>query len=231
MTFRSISYGLIVSAGVAAASIGAANANLLVNGGFEDGNFNGWTYSGTVGDSNPAVVIPYNSSTSYPTGAYGEPIPANPGGFGPSGNFAAYFVSDLATETLSQTITLGVGLYSIGFSAYLPQNGFNNQFDALFSGSVIGTTLLATNVAANTPLQWYDFVTTVNITTAGQYTTTFTFATDGRPAKDVVIDQAFVVAGAVPEPSTWAMMILGFLGLGFLGYRKSAKSGDAFRMA
>ena len=37
---------------------------------------------------------------------------------------------------------------------------------------------------------------------------------------------------AVPEPSTWAMMILGFLGLGFLGYRKSSKvSASAFRVA
>jgi hypothetical protein len=25
---------------------------------------------------------------------------------------------------------------------------------------------------------------------------------------------------AVPEPSTWAMMVLGFLGIGFLAYRK-----------
>jgi PEP-CTERM motif len=28
---------------------------------------------------------------------------------------------------------------------------------------------------------------------------------------------------AVPEPSTWAMMLLGFAGLGFLGYRKICK--------
>lgn len=222
MTLRSFAFGILISASVVAASTSIASANLLVNGGFEDGNFNGWTYNGTVGDANPAVVIPYNSGASYPGGAYGEPIPANPGGFGSAGTFAAYFVSDLATESLSQTITLGVGLYSIGFSAYLPQNGFNNQFDALFSGSVIGTTLLTTNVAANTPMQWYDFVTTVNIAVAGDYTTTFTFATDGRPAKDVVIDQAFVVAGAVPEPSTWAMMILGFLGIGFVAYRRKA---------
>jgi hypothetical protein len=40
-----------------------------------------------------------------------------------------------------------------------------------------------------------------------------------------------LTVAAVPEASTWAMMILGFLGLGFLGYRKSAKSGSAFRMA
>jgi hypothetical protein len=38
----------------------------------------------------------------------------------------------------------------------------------------------------------------------------------------------FAVSG-VPETSTWAMMILGFLGLGFLGYRKS--SDTSFRVA
>jgi hypothetical protein len=28
---------------------------------------------------------------------------------------------------------------------------------------------------------------------------------------------------AVPEPSTWAMMLLGFLGLGYAGYRRTRK--------
>jgi hypothetical protein len=31
-------------------------------------------------------------------------------------------------------------------------------------------------------------------------------------------------SGAVPEPSTWAMMLLGFAGLGFAGYRTSRKT-------
>src|SRR2546430_15209276 len=34
---------------------------------------------------------------------------------------------------------------------------------------------------------------------------------------------------AVPEPSTWAMMILGFLGVGFMAYRRKSQSG--FRLA
>ena len=29
--------------------------------------------------------------------------------------------------------------------------------------------------------------------------------------------------GAVPEPSTWAMMLLGFAGIGFMAYRRSRK--------
>ena len=32
------------------------------------------------------------------------------------------------------------------------------------------------------------------------------------------------VTATAPEPSTWAMMILGFAGLGFAGYRKSRKA-------
>ena len=29
------------------------------------------------------------------------------------------------------------------------------------------------------------------------------------------------VGAAIPEPSTWAMMLLGFAGIGFVGYRKA----------
>jgi hypothetical protein len=35
---------------------------------------------------------------------------------------------------------------------------------------------------------------------------------------------------AVPEPSTWAMMILGFFGLGFVAYRRKS-NGIQFRLA
>jgi hypothetical protein len=33
--------------------------------------------------------------------------------------------------------------------------------------------------------------------------------------------------GFVPEPSTWAMMLLGFAGLGFAGYRSARKTAVA----
>ena len=40
----------------------------------------------------------------------------------------------------------------------------------------------------------------------------------GAPAPDYT--SAVGLTPAVPEPSTWAMMALGFAGLGFAGYRK-----------
>ena len=32
------------------------------------------------------------------------------------------------------------------------------------------------------------------------------------------------VTGAVPEPSTWAMLLLGFAGIGFMAYRRKSKA-------
>jgi hypothetical protein len=34
---------------------------------------------------------------------------------------------------------------------------------------------------------------------------------------------SYTVSSAVPEPSTWAMMILGFAGVGFMAYRRKSK--------
>ena len=34
-----------------------------------------------------------------------------------------------------------------------------------------------------------------------------------------------ILGPAVPEPSTWAMMLLGFAGLGFAGYRRAKRGG------
>ena len=37
------------------------------------------------------------------------------------------------------------------------------------------------------------------------------------------------IGGAVPEPSTWAMMLVGFAGLGFAGYRSTRRRGAGLR--
>ena len=40
---------------------------------------------------------------------------------------------------------------------------------------------------------------------------------------DTLLDSVSNIALSTPEPSTWAMMVLGFAGLGFAGYRKARK--------
>jgi hypothetical protein len=52
---------------------------------------------------------------------------------------------------------------------------------------------------------------------------------NGTPIR-FVDDGRSSFASAVPEPATWAMMILGFLGMGFIGYRRKSL-GPSFRIA
>jgi hypothetical protein len=77
-------------------------------------------------------------------------------------------------------------------------------------------------------------------TTSGGGPTTYTpFATTGSFSITELVDVVATGGGAklssddsvaaVPEASTWAMMILGFMGIGFVAYRRKGK--PAFRLA
>jgi hypothetical protein len=46
-----------------------------------------------------------------------------------------------------------------------------------------------------------------------------------------LLSNTVTLSAAVPEPSTWAMMILGFLGVGFMAYRKRNRDSGALRFA
>jgi PEP-CTERM motif len=61
-----------------------------------------------------------------------------------------------------------------------------------------------------------------NLFLANQVATTFDAFTSTYGAGNFTVE-------AVPEPSTWAMMILGFMGVGFMAYRR--KHTSAFRLA
>jgi len=212
---------------------GSASAaiNLVSNGSFESGTID-WVYSGAGADlpGHQAVVIPYNSNLTYPGGAFGEPIPPDntvSGSPDVVGDKALYFVADNSTETLSQEVFLDVGVYTIGFSVYVPQNGFNNSGNATFIGSVAGVNLANFTVDASTPQTWMHFSGLANIAVAGNYTTAFTYNSGLAPAGDFVVDRAYIVAGdVVPEPSTWALMILGFGSAGAM-LRRTRREGVA----
>ncbi len=194
---------LLASALACVASLPAAAANLVTNGSFESG-LTGWTIGGTDPQGFPPVAITYGSATAYPTGAFGEAVPANDAASNSPdapGTRAAYFVSDLANnQSLTQTIFLDPGVYQIGFSAYAPANGFANAGDASFSGTVLNVTLANYAVSAGPATTWQTFQGAANIAAPGFYDIQFVFNTNLRPSKDVVIDQVYVIAGNPPPP-------------------------------
>jgi hypothetical protein len=53
-----------------------------------------------------------------------------------------------------------------------------------------------------------------------EFITSITVSTDDPNGFQTVKQIDFGFATAVPEPATWAMMMLGFLGLGFMAYRR-----------
>jgi hypothetical protein len=67
-------------------------------------------------------------------------------------------------------------------------------------------------------------VTQTVLTPGYTYLVVQAFNGDGNHAGADVAIATEVTTGGVPEPSTWAMIMLGFTGLGYAGYRKSRKA-------
>ncbi len=222
-----------VAFGFAVANAASASTNLIKNGSFEDvgntffngpGGVAGWSESGTIDDGAYPVAIQYNQISEYPTGAQGELVPTDnaptisPDG---AGAYGVYFVSDQAHDvSIYQNIYLTPGSYDIGFDAYFTENGFVQPADADLTATIAGVDLANIDIATITPQVWKTYSGEAKISAAGDYLVAFTFNTPMSPehAKDVVIDQAYVLASAdgggvpisgAPEPSTWAMMLAG----------------------
>jgi hypothetical protein len=151
---------LLIAGTVALTTISAAKADLIVNGGFESKGFNGWSTSFS-GGTNP-VVIQYQAS-GYPTGAFGEAVPAPVNG----GTYGAYFSSDTGTDTITEIINVTPGKYVLSFDVYAPSNGRANPFDALFDGSVFPGP--SDNGTAKTlPAGWSYISVNFTVATAGR---------------------------------------------------------------
>ena len=91
----------------------------------------------------------------------------------------------------------------------------NNPFNLEFFSSFNGGGLAATGFDFFGP-QLYSGLESSPTLLAGTFNLT--------PLEGTDITAQLVVAVAVPEPSTWALMMLGFAGLGFLAYPRKSKS-------
>ena len=104
----------------------------------------------------------------------------------------------------------------------------SQPFDILFANRADITKLVFSSTGALT-----DIGASITISSPAD---TLTYSTSGlsftldNPSGHQIEGGAFtvsdpIVAGAVPELSTWAMMLLGFAGIGFMAYRRNSKPG------
>jgi PEP-CTERM motif len=185
-TIRSV----IAASALAFGLVSASHADLITNGGFETGDFTGWT-------TNPV---------SFPM--YIVTAPIN------SGSFAAQIAGfSYGPDTLSQSITTAAGQsYNLSFWRFQSAGEPVVTLEVDWNGASIfseSTSTITFNV-------YQQFSATVVGT--GSDTLTFTSAND--PGFTYLDDVSLNISTAVPEPETYAMLLAGLGFLGFMARRR-----------
>jgi len=119
---------------------------------------------------------------------------------------------------------LAAGRYVFSFDIDAPLNGRNNFFDAI---SVTGSAGVSSTSAKSLGGNWNDY--SVVFDTLGGGSLRFSFHGPGSYGADIVVDHFNMTA--IPEASTWTMLLLGFAGIGFVAYRRKSNSYRALRPA
>jgi hypothetical protein len=211
---------LILSTGVTKAEM------LLTNGDFETGNLSGWNVNANPADA--PIIINYNSTAGLYHGAFGESVPAPTNGL----SSGVYFFADSGAQSISQLLpTLRANTpYVLSFDVYAPQNGRANLFDASLFATLNGTMISKFFSADSLTNGWEYYSTTFTSTSAASYDFALNFQGNGidGAAADFVVDNVSIadnasLATAIPEPRTWALLIIGFAGIGFMACRQRAR--------
>ncbi|HBE57608.1 MAG TPA: hypothetical protein DEG17_16445 [Cyanobacteria bacterium UBA11149] len=221
-----------------------ANAATIVNGGFETGNFSGWTLVNQPGGSGNWFVT---SGSVSPQSAHSIPLPTEGTKFAvtdQSGPGSHVLFQDISLEAGFQHILSfnwiaenwdGRGLFNPGtmnqntrpnqqFRIDLVPVGFTNWFAPSSSAGIL-TNILAP-VAQNAPVnQWNNL--TFDLTPWAGSTVRLAFReVDNQWFFNAGVDQVKIASTpvSVPEPnSTLGLFVLGSLGIGAIAKRKLNK--------
>jgi len=201
-----------------------AAANFIANGGFEQGFFTGGVSLAQQiqpGDSTlPNWTVSNAPVTWYTSGWSNNPpqIPLNPrtGSFGLNlADGSVNFVRISETVNLVPFQQYQLSFWVGNFSANNGPAGLNVNITDGTSNTILVSEALAP--ATNGSHTWTRFA--FNFIADGT-SNTINFSEINGPSY-IGLDDVSVTA--VPEPATWAMMILGFAGVGFMAYRRKSK--------
>jgi hypothetical protein len=185
-------------------------ANLLLNGDFEDG-----VYTSTIGgNTNTEVPVDWTPNAAFNlepgfnhvTSAFAESGTSSLS----IGNF-----DDQPLSELSQTFAdVSGATYNVSFWAF--DDGSGGDPAAFLTVSAGGSSRTLDDTVAF-PFQNFTF------SFVGSGSDTLTIAGQTNPA-EWIVDNVSVTGAVIPEASTWAMMLLGFVGLGYAGYQASRRT-------
>jgi PEP-CTERM motif len=131
--------------------------------------------------------------------------------FFPPGGTGSNDTSTFLTAEFKGTATVGAG-NTLSFTGSVD----DNVMIYYRTGTTGAYTLLAVSPTNLSNQAAFDFTSLA--LGAGTYQFEVFYADRSSTQASLTLDAT--VTAAVPEPSTWAMMILGFFGVGFLAYRK-----------
>jgi hypothetical protein len=179
---------------------------------------------GNLAGDNFQVVFTFDTSKGTLTTSPGAQSLASPGTGGD-----AFLPTLITINGFTQSYDDGAGA-----QASTSGNGVGEVVSSTgFAAGIhfgIGTTINATPVSA--ALLTTDFTTSIDCGNGCGGFGTFHLGVAANVFEDinfnptggaVEFDQSTAVTSGVPEPSTWAMMILGFCGVGFMAYRRKSK--------
>jgi hypothetical protein len=196
----------------------AGSAQAAVVTGLTNTGSAGWTWGLTEATSTGVGSSP---AVAYFNGEY-APNTAASQWISTDANGGATF-----TDVFFSTTFLGTGVNTLSGLW-----GTDNTFTVLIDGVATGASLGPYGTGTFNSLTSFSF----NTPDLGLGTHTITFDVNNTnpdsptsPDGPLALRVQFDSVAAVPEPATWGMMILGFLGVGFMAYRR--KNTSAFRLA